>query len=153
MAIEVPRRGSRGANMPGGRMKGWFSGLATRFHRLGLGRRMDGQKVVLLSTRGARSGKVRTTPVMAFPETEGAWLVVASYGGSAAHPDWFVNLARNPDDVWLEADGRRHQMRPTALQGEDKAAAWKRIVETSPRFAGYQQNTDREIPVVRLRPA
>jgi deazaflavin-dependent oxidoreductase (nitroreductase family) len=152
MTIEVPRRGTRGANMPGGGLKGAFTGLARGLYRLGLGRRMDDEKVVLLSTRGARSGKQRTTPVMAFPDGD-AWLVVASYGGAATHPDWFVNLARNPDDVWVEVDGRRGQVRPATLQGEEKAAAWKRIVERSPRFAGYQEHTDREIPVVRLTPA
>jgi deazaflavin-dependent oxidoreductase (nitroreductase family) len=118
-------------------------------HRLGA-RRMDGVPVLLLITRGARSGEQRATPVMCFPDGDSAWLVVASAGGSAGHPAWFVNIARHPDDVWVEVDGRRVKVTPHSLSGEDRKAAWQRITAQAPRFAGYQQKTDREIPLVRL---
>ena len=136
--------------MPGGPIKGFFLGMSRLVHRLGLMKRMDGMPVVMLTTRGARSGELRSAPVLAFPEGQDSWLVVASAGGSATHPAWAVNMARNPGDVWIDADGRRVRVTPTSLTGEDRAAAWKSIVERSSRFGGYESKTDREIPVIRL---
>lgn len=121
-------------------------------HRLGA-KRMDGFPVVAITTRGARSGELRTTPVMAFPEGEDAWLVVGSQAGAARHPAWVLNMARHPDEVWVEIDGRRVRVTPTSLQGDERQAAWASIVQRSSRFGGYQAKTDREIPVIRLRAA
>jgi deazaflavin-dependent oxidoreductase (nitroreductase family) len=111
---------------------------------------MDGMPVILVTTRGARSGELRTTPVMSFPEGDSAWLVVASFGGSVKHPAWFINMARHPDDTWVEADGSRVKVTPISLTGEERERAWESITTKSPRFVEYQQKTDREIPVVRL---
>jgi len=111
---------------------------------------MDGIPVILLTTRGARSGADRTTPVMAFRQSDSEWLVVASFAGAKQHPAWFINLARHPDDVWVEVDGRRVRVTPTSLEGEDRERAWADITAKSARFAGYQEKTDREIPIVRL---
>ena len=111
---------------------------------------MDGIPVILLTTRGARSGADRTTPVMAFRQSDSEWLVVASFAGAKQHPAWFINLARHPDDVWVEVDGRRVRVTPTSLEGEDRERAWADITAKSARFTGYQEKTDREIPVVRL---
>ena len=106
--------------------------------------------VVLLTTRGATSGELRTSPVMSFPDGESAWLVVASFAGSARHPAWFINMARHPNEVWLDVDRRRVKVTPSTLDGEARARAWERITAQSSRFTGYQQKTDRVIPVVRL---
>jgi deazaflavin-dependent oxidoreductase (nitroreductase family) len=121
-------------------------------HRLGA-RKMDGVPVLLLTTLGARSGERRTTPVMCFPEGDSAWLVVASFGGAARHPAWFVNIASHPDDVWVDVEGRPLKVTPRSLDGEERREAWQRITTEAARFAGYQQKTDREIPVVRLTSA
>jgi deazaflavin-dependent oxidoreductase (nitroreductase family) len=115
--------------------------------------RMDGKPVILLTTKGARTGETRTTPVMSFAESDSAWLVVASYAGAARHPAWFTNMASNPSDVWIELEGRRLKVIPASLEGEDRAKAWERITSESPRFTGYEKKTDREIPVVRLTAA
>jgi deazaflavin-dependent oxidoreductase (nitroreductase family) len=90
---------------------------------------------------------------MCFPEGAHAWLVVASAAGSASHPAWFVNLAHRPEDVWLEVEGRKVHVTPESLRGSDRDAAWRQIVARSPRFGGYEQKTDREMPVVRLSAA
>ncbi len=108
---------------------------------------------VLLTTVGARSGKTRTSPLGGFPDGPDAWLVVASAGGGAQHPGWFFNLARNPDQVWLEVGKRRLRVRGELLRGERREQALARIAAISPRYAGYQSKTDREIPIVRLTPA
>jgi deazaflavin-dependent oxidoreductase (nitroreductase family) len=71
-------------------------------------------------------------------------------GGEARHPSWYVNLAKNPDRVFLHVRGERFHVRPVSLHGAERAAAWKRITREAPNFAEYQTKTDREIPVVRL---
>jgi deazaflavin-dependent oxidoreductase (nitroreductase family) len=87
---------------------------------------------------------------MAFTEGNDAWLIVASRGGTAGHPSWLYNLAAHPDRIEIEVEGRRTAVSAETLTGEERAAAWERITTAQPRFAGYQDKTDREIPVVRL---
>jgi deazaflavin-dependent oxidoreductase (nitroreductase family) len=150
MSVELTPGGTRGVKMPGGPLKKVFAWLSVTAHRVGLGRRIDDRPVVLLTTRGAHSGVARTTPVLAFPQGNDAWLIVASAGGAARHPDWFVNIARNPQEVWIEVEGRKLQVTPRSLSGPEREEAWRQIVAASPRFGGYEQKTDREMPVVRL---
>ncbi|HYW27329.1 MAG TPA: nitroreductase/quinone reductase family protein [Terriglobales bacterium] len=149
MSVKMTPNGTRGQARPPGPLMGILSRFMRASYRFG-SKRMDGQPVVLLTTRGARSGQLRTNPVMSFPEGDSAWLVVASFGGAAQHPAWFGNLARHPEDAWIEVDGRRLKVTPTSLSGEERERAWATITAKSPRFVGYQQKTDREIPVVRL---
>jgi deazaflavin-dependent oxidoreductase (nitroreductase family) len=85
-----------------------------------------------------------------FPDGEDAWLVVASAGGSAHHPAWYHNIATHPDQVWIEFGGRQLRVTPTQLDGDARAGAWQRITQLQPRYAGYEQKTDRAIPVIRL---
>jgi deazaflavin-dependent oxidoreductase (nitroreductase family) len=150
MAVNVTPSGSRGRSRPPGPLMKVMALMMRGVHRLGL-HRMDGMPVLLLTTRGARSGELRTTPVMAFPEADSTWLVVASFGGSRQHPAWFTNIARHPEDVSVEIDGRRLRVKPRSLEGGERADAWRRIVARSPRFAGYEQSTDRQIPVLELK--
>lgn len=150
MPVDVTPTGTRGVKMPGGLFKTLFVGLSVASHRLGLGHRLDNMPVRLLTTRGARSGQLRTAPVMCFPEGEDTWLVVASAAGAAQHPAWFVNMARNSQDVWVEVEGQKLRVTPQSLSGAEREEAWRRIVAQSSRFGGYQEKTDREIPVVRL---
>ena len=70
--------------------------------------------------------------------------------GTADHPSWFYNLAEHPDRVEIEIQGRKTTATPQTLTGDERAAAWERIIREQPRYAGYQEKTDREIPVVRL---
>jgi deazaflavin-dependent oxidoreductase (nitroreductase family) len=79
--------------------------------------------------------------------------VVASAAGAARHPGWYHNIAAHPDQVWIEFGGRRLRVTPTQLDGDERAQAWQRITQTQPRYAGYEQKTDRAIPVIRLSPA
>jgi deazaflavin-dependent oxidoreductase (nitroreductase family) len=109
-----------------------------------------GFPVVLLTTRGAKTGQTRTTPVGGFPDGENSWLVVASLGGAARHPAWFLNLAKNPDDIWLEVGKERFKVRGESVEGAERTEALARIAAIAPRYGTYQQKTDREIPVVRL---
>jgi deazaflavin-dependent oxidoreductase (nitroreductase family) len=109
-----------------------------------------GFPVVLLSTRGAKTGRTRTTPVGGFPDGENSWLVVASLAGAARHPGWFLNMAKHPDDIWLEVGKERFKVRGESLDGSERAEALTRIATIAPRYGKYQEQTDREIPIVRL---
>jgi deazaflavin-dependent oxidoreductase (nitroreductase family) len=139
--------------MPGGPVRPLILGVMRALYRLGLTKRMDGLPVVMLTTRGARSGQLRSSPLMAFPKGDDTWLVVASAAGAAKHPAWAVNMTRNPQDVWIETGGRKLRVTPTLLQGPERDEAWAWITEQASRFGGYQDKTDREIPVFRLRAA
>jgi deazaflavin-dependent oxidoreductase (nitroreductase family) len=108
------------------------------------------RNMVVLTTLGSKSGQERSSTVASFPEADGKWLVVASMGGEARHPSWYLNLAKNPDHVFLQVRGERYRVRPASLHGADREAAWKRITTEMSNFAEYQTKTDREIPVVRL---
>ena len=155
MSVEVPPRGTRGVEPPKlpRPLMSAMIGLSILAHRvLGDRMRVMGRPLLLVETVGARSGEARSTLLGWFPDsTEGSWLVVASFGGAARHPAWFLNMARNPDKVWVEIGKRKLQVQPESLSGADRAEAWQRIVSLAPGYAGYQQKTDREIPVVRLR--
>ncbi len=155
MSVRVPPRGTRGSGFaaPLRLLFKLFGGPQIRMFRRdggqGMSRRM-GFPVVLLTTRGARTGRARTATLGGFPEGESAWLVVASLGGSASHPAWFLNLAKHPDDAWLEVGNQRFQVRAESLEGGERTEALARIAAIAPRYGGYQEKTDREIPIVRL---
>ncbi len=155
MGIRVSAQGTRGTRVPKPLLKLFklMSALVIRRYRrsggTGVSSRM-GFPVVLLTTRGAKTGYTRTTPVGGFPDGKDSWLVVASLGGAARHPAWFFNLAKHPDDIWLEVGKERFKVRGDSLEGPERADALARIAAIAPRYGTYQQKTDREIPVVRL---
>ena len=107
--------------------------------------------LVLLTTKGARTGREITHPVGGFEQQDGTWLVVASKSGAPTHPRWFINLAKHPDDVWLEIGFRKLKVVPTLLKGKEREEGLARIAAISPRYGEYQKKTDREIPIVRLK--
>jgi deazaflavin-dependent oxidoreductase (nitroreductase family) len=113
---------------------------------------MNNIPLVLLTTIGAKTGRQRTTPLGALKESDGSWIVIGSKGGSITHPAWFINLARNPDKVWLEAGSAKFHVRPELLEGDEYETTYARLVAASPGYAGYRKVTDRVIPLVRLTP-
>ena len=149
MSVELTPKGTRGMkipNLPRPVMK-VFMGLFL------LTRRLQRMPLLDLTTRGAKSGQLRTVPLRYFPDGPDAWLIVASLGGAPQHPAWYFNLAKNPDAVWITLGGRKTRVVPESLKGADRAAAWQRIVTEAPGYGAYQEQTDREIPVIRLRAA
>ncbi|MEV8097115.1 nitroreductase family deazaflavin-dependent oxidoreductase [Kitasatospora sp. NPDC085879] len=114
------------------------------------GTTLRGMPVVLLSTLGARSGKVRKIPLMRV-EHDGRYAVVASMGGAPRHPVWYHNVVANPL-VELQDGPVRQDMAARELSGTEKAEWWDRAVAAFPDYAAYQQRTDREIPVFVLEP-
>jgi F420H(2)-dependent quinone reductase len=112
------------------------------------GTTLRGMPVVILWTLGAKSGKIRKTPLMRV-EHDGVYAVVASLGGAPQHPVWYHNVVADPD-VELQDGPERHDYTAREVTGEEKALWWKRAVEAYPDYADYQERTDREIPVFVL---
>jgi deazaflavin-dependent oxidoreductase (nitroreductase family) len=158
MAIKATPNGTYGTKMPGGKfLQKLFEPMAKRgiaaYRRTGGKNRMSqmmGFPVVLLTTKGAKSGQERTVSIAGFPDGDDAWLVIASAGGSHRHPAWFNNMVKHPEDLWLEVGSRKMKVTGESLHGREREDAFARVVVQSPRFGGYQKKTDREIPVVRL---
>jgi deazaflavin-dependent oxidoreductase (nitroreductase family) len=119
-----------------------------------IGGRMVGSPVLLLGTTGRKSGHKRTT-VLLYLEDGGRYVIVASNGGTAKHPVWWLNLQADPEatvEVGVEVGGRKIHVRATEARGEEKARLWQRLVRMYPSYEDYQKRTDREIPVVVLEP-
>ncbi len=109
-----------------------------------------GRAVIVLTTLGARSGKLRKTALMRV-EHEGQYAVVASLGGSPKHPSWYFNVVDAPL-VELQDGPVRKDYTPRELTGEEREAWWARAVEAYPPYADYAKKTDRVIPVFLLTP-
>jgi deazaflavin-dependent oxidoreductase (nitroreductase family) len=104
-----------------------------------------GRPVIILTSVGAKSGKLRKTPLMRV-EHDGVYAVVASLGGAPKNPVWYHNLRKNPH-VELQDGATRRDYTAREVTGEEKATWWERAVETWPDYASYQAKTDRQIPV------
>jgi deazaflavin-dependent oxidoreductase (nitroreductase family) len=105
-----------------------------------------GLPIVVFSTRGVKSGKVRKQPLMRV-EHDGAYLMVGSVGGSPKDPDWVANVRAAPDQVTVQDGPEPWDGVARELTGEEKAEWWERAVAAYPPYADYQRRTDREIPV------
>ncbi|GAA2916678.1 nitroreductase family deazaflavin-dependent oxidoreductase [Streptomyces erythrogriseus] len=112
------------------------------------GTTLQGKPVVVLTSRGAKSGKLRKTPVMRV-EHDGRYAVVASLGGAPKHPVWYFNLKAHPQ-AELRDGTAKWDVTAREVTGEEKAEWWKRAVEAFPQYEEYQKKTSREIPVFVL---
>ena len=115
-----------------------------------IGGRMLGSPVLLLVTKGRKTGRRRTTPLLYLDDGD-RYAIVASNGGTAKHPVWWLNLEANPDAT-VEIGARKLRVRATETSGEEKRRFWERLVEMYPPYAEYQRKTGREIPVILLEP-
>jgi deazaflavin-dependent oxidoreductase (nitroreductase family) len=110
----------------------------------------EGTHTLILTTTGRRSGQRRQHPLI-YGRHGDDYLVVASKGGAPQHPAWYLNLDTNPDvDIQVKGDKMRAHAR-TATP-EEKAELWSIMTKEWPAYDGYQEKTDREIPVVVLKP-
>jgi deazaflavin-dependent oxidoreductase (nitroreductase family) len=107
--------------------------------------------VVILTTLGAKSGKIRKSPVMRVAH-DGSYAVVASLAGAPKHPVWYHNVVADPR-VELQDGPVRQDMLAREVTGNEKALWWARAVHAFPDYAEYQKKTDRQIPVIVLEPA
>ncbi|MEV0088369.1 nitroreductase family deazaflavin-dependent oxidoreductase [Saccharopolyspora sp. NPDC050642] len=115
------------------------------------GTTLRGLPVIVLTTKGNKSGKLRKTPLMRV-EHDGSYAAVASLGGAPKHPVWYYNVLSNPT-VELQDGPTRRDYVAREVTGDEKALWWSRAVAAYPDYADYQEKTSREIPVFVLEPA
>ncbi len=125
----------------------------TLYHASGgkLGKTFFGSPILLLTTTGRKTGRPWTWPLTYLPDGD-RLVVIASNGGQPNHPSWYLNLRADPR-VSVQLGDQTRAMIAQTIEGEERARLWSRTVREYPAYVGYQQKTDREIPVVILRPA
>lgn len=111
---------------------------------------MKGRPVIVLTSVGAKTGKLRKTPLMRV-EHGGTYAVVASLGGAPEHPVWYHNLKADPH-VGLQDRATKRDYTAREVSGEERTVWWERAVEAWPDYANYQTKTTRQIPVFVLEP-
>ena len=117
-----------------------------------IGGKIGGMPAVILTTTGRKTGEKRQSMLTA-PIVEGDKVVlIASYGGGPKHPQWYLNLQANPT-VEITRDGKTTTMVARTADAAERADLWPRVTAAYKGYAGYQEKTDREIPVVIFTPA
>lgn len=108
-------------------------------------------RFLVLHTTGRRSGQPRKTP-LSYTKDGDTFVVIASDGGSAHHPDWYLNLLDEPDGE-VDVGGHRSRVHAETVTGDERDRLWREAVRSYRGYARYQARTDRLIPVVRLSPS
>jgi deazaflavin-dependent oxidoreductase (nitroreductase family) len=111
---------------------------------------LRGMPIIVLTTVGAKSGKLRKTALMRV-EHDGVYAVVASLGGAPKHPVWYFNILAQPH-VELQDRAVKRDYLAREITGDEKSEWWERAVAAYPPYADYQEKTSREIPVFVLEP-
>ena len=121
-----------------------------RFTKGKMGGQMRGFKVLLLTTKGRKSGKTYITPLGHF-DNENGYVIIASNSGLPDHPAWYHNLKSNPQ-VTVQVLNQVFPAVAEILTGEARKQAWQQVIASAPLYANYEKKTTREIPVILLRP-
>jgi F420H(2)-dependent quinone reductase len=103
---------------------------------------------LMLTTKGRKTGRARTTPVL-YLQDGADFIIVASFGGNDMHPAWYLNLEHCPE-AEVTVKGERRRILARKVSAEEKTFIWPRLVELYPQFTSYQRRTSREIPLMRL---
>lgn len=112
---------------------------------------IQGRPIVVVTMRGAKSGRPRRVPLMRV-EHDGRYLAVASKGGAPKDPMWVANIRKHPDDIVVRDGTTDIEMTSRELAGEERDEWWERGVEAFPPYADYQRKTERTIPLFLLEP-
>jgi F420H(2)-dependent quinone reductase len=112
--------------------------------------RDTGYPIVVITSRGAKSGNLRKNPVMRV-ERDGIYVAIASKGGADDQPEWYYNFLAHPE-VDLQDGPEKKTYRVDLVEGEERADLWQLAVDTWPTYASYQKKTERQIPVFKLTP-
>jgi F420H(2)-dependent quinone reductase len=132
--------------------EGWVRDQTEKIFETGTTDSVDikGRPVVLVTMRGAKSGKLRKVPLMRV-EHDGVYAIVASKGGAPKNPVWYVNVKAEPH-VELQDGTVTKDYKAREIDGEERAVWWERAVAAYADYADYQRKTDRQIPVFVLEP-
>ena len=115
------------------------------------GGEMLGFKVLILTTKGRKSGKILSAPLGYF-ERDGGYIIVASNNGASNSPSWYHNIKANPDDVKIQVKDKKMKVKPEIILGEARRPLYDWIVSIAPNYGEYEKTTTREIPLVFLKP-
>ncbi|WP_327356805.1 nitroreductase/quinone reductase family protein [Streptomyces sp. NBC_01304] len=116
-----------------------------------VGEPFEGTDLLLLTTKGARSGQERTTPLVYLPGGERELVVFALNGGAPTAPAWYHNLRAHPGDLTVEVGGDRYRARHVEIEdGEAYEELWRRQIAIEPKFAGFRAKAGRRVPLVGL---
>jgi len=105
-------------------------------------------RVFLLYFKGRKTGRIRRVPLVCVEDGDDL-LIVGSKGGADHHPTWYLNIDADPN-VWVRNKADFYEAHATTLDGDERAAAWEKLVSVMPFFGEYEQKTDRVMPVIRL---
>ena len=103
---------------------------------------------LLITTEGRKSGKLRRTGLI-YRRDKGNYIVVASNGGRPHHPNWYLNLKKNPE-VYVQVGADKFYARAREAEGEERQRLWGMMVDVFPQYEEYKQKTDRKIPIIIL---
>lgn len=115
-----------------------------------VGKRLVNNDMLLMTTVGRSTGRPHTVPLLYLREDR-RLVVIASYGGRDAHPDWYLNIVEDPA-VWVEIRGSKMQMSARTATGDERSHWWPKVLDAYDGYRTYQSRTDREIPLVFLEP-
>lgn len=130
-----------------------FMGLHVFLYRLTngkLGGDMRGFKVLILTTKGRKSGKIVSSPLGYF-ERDGGYIIVASNGGQDKNPSWYYNIKGNPEDVAIQVNDKKMKVKPEIILGVLRRPLYDWITSIAPGYGEYEKQTTREIPLVLLK--
>jgi deazaflavin-dependent oxidoreductase (nitroreductase family) len=131
-----------------------FFGLQVFLYRLTdgkIGSEMGGFKVLILTAKGRKSGKLLSLSVGYF-ERDGGYFIVASNSGQPKHPSWYLNIKANPDDVMIQVKDKTMKVKPEIFLGGPRRPLYDWVVSLAPNYGNYEKKTTREIPLVFLKP-
>ena len=131
-----------------------FIGFHVFIYRLTGGKfggEMRGFKVLILTTKGRKSGKILSAPLGYF-ERDGGYIIVASNNGASNSPSWYHNIKANPDDVTIQVKDKKMKVKPEIILGEARRPLYDWIVSIASNYGEYEKTTTREIPLVFLKP-
>ncbi len=138
-------------------MKDFFIKLFTDFNAFligitkgRLGSQLGTQSILVLHTRGRKSGQPRSTPIAYF-DYQGRYLLVASNWGRPDQADWFLNLKKEPQ-ARIDVRGQTHAVQAREATGDEYTSLWKYVTDKHPPYLRYQEMTSRRIPIVVLEP-
>src|SRR3954451_9632379 len=130
---------------------GWVKDQVEAYERSAGGEaatlRDTGQPVIIVTMRGAKTGKVRKIALMRV-EHDGEYALVASLGGAPKNPVWYANLRANPDEVTFQDGPEPFPVTVREVEGDERAQWWERAVAAFPNYTEYQEKTERRIPVL-----
>ena len=133
----------------------FFMAIGTTLYQISggkIGGRISGLEVLLLTTRGRKTGKQRTTPLGYFKDKQGSYVIIGSNAGFETHPAWFYNL-KSQTHVTIQVKDKQLEADAEIAGREKRSQLWAQLIKLAPFYDNYTKKTNREIPIVILHPA